>query len=300
MTGLVLAGSAEFKTKLNTSELFDPRLAAIVTKVVDVSYGGENGFNQAIELSAEAYTLTAQQFVFLNSRWWGGGGRGLEFFHTKLLHFYSLSNVKFIREMKLLAAYFGEISRDTGKFCFGVADTLHALEAGAVEELIVWESLDITRYSLKNKETGEEMIKHMTETQAADQNAFQTPEGVELEVVDQISLLEWFANNFKDFGAKLSFVTNRSQEGSQFCKGFGGIGGTNSMWLSYSFLYLYYSDRIFPDTPNRNHLECSSASLPTGLRCYGWARRRRRVLGWWFGWFWALKGQRNCNSRLDR
>jgi peptide chain release factor subunit 1 len=27
------------------------------------------------------------------------------------------------------------------------------------------------------------------------------------------------------FGAKLEFVTNRSAEGSQFCKGFGGIGG---------------------------------------------------------------------------
>ena len=34
-----------------------------------------------------------------------------------------------------------------------------------------------------------------------------------------------FANNYKNFGAALEFVTNRSQEGSQFVKGFGGIGG---------------------------------------------------------------------------
>lgn len=38
-------------------------------------------------------------------------------------------------------------------------------------------------------------------------------------------MLEWFANNYKKFGAALEFITNRSQEGSQFCKGFGGIGG---------------------------------------------------------------------------
>jgi len=38
-------------------------------------------------------------------------------------------------------------------------------------------------------------------------------------------LVEWFANNYKTFGAALEFVTNRSQEGSQFVKGFGGIGG---------------------------------------------------------------------------
>ena len=37
-------------------------------------------------------------------------------------------------------------------------------------------------------------------------------------------MLEWLANNYKNFGCKLEFVTNRSQEGSQFCRGFGGIG----------------------------------------------------------------------------
>jgi peptide chain release factor subunit 1 len=38
-------------------------------------------------------------------------------------------------------------------------------------------------------------------------------------------LLEWFAEKYKDFGAALEFVTNKSQEGAQFVKGFGGIGG---------------------------------------------------------------------------
>jgi len=44
--GIVLAGSADFKTELNLSDMFDPRLVAKVISVVDVSYGGENGFNQ--------------------------------------------------------------------------------------------------------------------------------------------------------------------------------------------------------------------------------------------------------------
>ena len=38
-------------------------------------------------------------------------------------------------------------------------------------------------------------------------------------------LLEWFANNYKKFGATLEIVTDKSQEGAQFVKGFGGIGG---------------------------------------------------------------------------
>merc|ERR1719447_1594020 len=75
IAGLVMAGSADFKTELSGSDMFDPRLQTKVLKLVDVSYGGENGFNQAIELSQEC-----------------------------------LANVKFIQEKKLIGKYFDEIS----------------------------------------------------------------------------------------------------------------------------------------------------------------------------------------------
>ena len=39
VTGLVLAGSADFKTELSQSDMSDQRLAAKIIKVVDVSYG---------------------------------------------------------------------------------------------------------------------------------------------------------------------------------------------------------------------------------------------------------------------
>ena len=83
--GLVLAGSAAFKTELAQSDLFDKRLAAIVIAIVDVSYGGENGFNQAITLASDA-----------------------------------LSNVKFVAEKKLISNFFEEIAQDTGMIVFGV------------------------------------------------------------------------------------------------------------------------------------------------------------------------------------
>lgn len=59
------------------------RLQAKIIKLVDVSYGGENGFNQAIELAAE-----------------------------------SLQNVKFIQEKKLIGRYFDEISQVGLSFVF--------------------------------------------------------------------------------------------------------------------------------------------------------------------------------------
>lgn len=127
---LIIAGSADFKTELTTSDLFDRRLEQILIKpMLDIAYGGENGFNQAIELASE-----------------------------------TLRNVKFIREKKLISKFLEEVSQDTGKYCFGMTETLQCLEMGAVE-------------------------------------------------------------NYKTYGTKLEFVSDRSQEGNQFAKGFGGIGG---------------------------------------------------------------------------
>ncbi len=42
VAGLVLAGSAEFKTELSDSDMFDQRLKAAVLAVVDVSYGASS------------------------------------------------------------------------------------------------------------------------------------------------------------------------------------------------------------------------------------------------------------------
>ena len=68
--------------------------------------------------------------------------------------------------------YFDEISQDTGKYCFGVEDTLKALELGAVETLICWENLDITRFVLKNHQTGEEKVLHLNPEQEKDKTHF--------------------------------------------------------------------------------------------------------------------------------
>lgn len=97
---------------------------------------------------------------------------------------------------------------------------------GAVETLICWENLDIQRYVLKNHSTGEEKILHLSTEQEKDMTHFTDKEtGVELELEENMPMLEWLANNYKNFGATLEIITDRSQEGSQFVRGFGGIGG---------------------------------------------------------------------------
>eukprot|EP00889_Picochlorum_renovo_P008823 jgi/Picre1/35853/NNA_003313.t1 len=95
---------------------------------------------------------------------------------------------------------------------------------GAVETLIVWENLEITRLVYKTPD-GAQDVKYLSKEQEGDGEHYQDSDGSTLEVVDKMPLLEWLAENYKQFGCKLEFVTNKSQEGSQFCRGFGGIGG---------------------------------------------------------------------------
>lgn len=189
VSGLILAGSADFKTELSQSDMFDQRLQAKILNVVDVSYGGENGFNQAIELSAEV-----------------------------------LANVKFIQEKKLIGKYFEEISQDTGKYVFGVDDTLKALEMGAVEILIVWENLDVVRYVLKNSVTGEVVVKHLTKEQESDQSNFRTRA-----VMQSLRLwrkrLCWsgLRTSTRDLGVRLSLLPISRRKGRSFVEGLVGL-----------------------------------------------------------------------------
>lgn len=191
VSGLILAGSADFKNELSASDMFDQRLTPIVLKLVDIAYGGDNGFNQAIELSQEC-----------------------------------LQSVKLVQEKKLVSQFFEEIAMDSGKYCFGVDETLKALEMGAVHTLIVWENLEHNRVVMRNPQTSQDKVYFLKPSQEKDEKLYKDVEtGVTLEVADRLTMTEWLANSYKGFGCVLEFVTNRSQEGAQFCKGFGGIGG---------------------------------------------------------------------------
>lgn len=159
VVGLVLAGSADFKTKLSQSGMFDPRLSSIVIKIVDVSYGFENGFNQAITLSEDA-----------------------------------LGSVKYVQEKKLISKFFEEINVDSPKIVFGVEDTMKMLEMSAVETLVLWENLEYVRASFKDPASETSLIvMHLKKGDLAqDAKTYKDPKTkAELQVVEVAPLNEW-------------------------------------------------------------------------------------------------------------
>ena len=126
----------------------------------------------------------------------------------------------------------------------------------------------LQRVTLKNHSTGEEKILFLNSEQEKDKTHFMDKEsGVELELEDNTPLLEWLANNYKRFGAALEIITgqkhffthnkitrflqrdltplciiDRSQEGSQYVRGFGGIGGMLRYLVDFQTLQSYEDD----------------------------------------------------------
>lgn len=164
--GIVIAGSADLKFVMQQSDHFEPRLKDRIITTVDVSYGFDQGFNQAISLAAD-----------------------------------SLTNVKFVQEKKVIGKFFEEIALDTGMITFGVQDTMKALELGALETMMLFENIEIMRYEIKNPVKNETKVFLLNAQQEEDPKYFKDAEtGVDMEVVSCESLADWLCLHYKDYG----------------------------------------------------------------------------------------------------
>ncbi len=187
--GIIIAGSSNFKADLEKNEILDQRVQEGVISLVDVSYGGENGLNEAIQLSAG-----------------------------------TLSNVKFMHEKTLLSDFYVNLKNEE-MVVFGPTDTIFSLECGAVDKLIIYEDLEYMRVEVKHPISGDTKILYLKPDQLDNPKHF-IHDGTELEVLDrETPLIEWLIDHYKDYGSALELVSNKSQEGFQFVEGFGGIGG---------------------------------------------------------------------------
>lgn len=186
VNSLIFAGCAGFKHDL--AKKFDSRVTDKILAYVDVQYGGENGFNQAIELAANV-----------------------------------LKDTKFVEEQRLLQSFFDLIVVD-GAYCYSAQPTIDALEQGLIETLIVWEELTDIRFELVSTEDAtKRKVAIKPAPSLADEKKPHVFPGYE--IVAQQPLLDWIFEHHKDFGAKLKLVSSVTSIASQFINGFGGLGG---------------------------------------------------------------------------
>jgi len=181
VAGIIIGGSADLKQELVGH--LDQRLARIVICVVDVQYGGDAGFNQAVKLTED-----------------------------------KLADMKYVREQKAVSKFFEAISQDH-LHCYGVRDTMYALESGTVETLLVWDKLVHIRTEVKSSTSGEKKVTYSLPDEQTEEAGARDWEAVSSE-----PLLDWLLEHHRDFGAAIEFVSDQSSVGSQFVHGFGGVG----------------------------------------------------------------------------
>ena len=103
---------------------------------------------------------------------------------------------------------------------------MKAIEMGALDTMMLFEAIEIMRYEIRNPVTQEVKVHYLNDQQAEDPKYFKDKEtGVDLEVIQVDQLGDWLVMNYKKFGINIDFITDKSSDGFQFCKGFGGIGG---------------------------------------------------------------------------
>lgn len=188
--GLIIAGCADFKVQVSESQHFDARLKKMVANLVDISYGGEQGFNQAIDLSKAC-----------------------------------LGKLKLVQETDIISKMYEDINLDTGKIVYGVEDTMRVFLDGAIEKLLCFDNLEDERVVLIDKKNGTELIKYLKPAQVSDFfDKEKHPENADYDIQEKEPLVDWLAEHHVDFGSEIVFVTDASPEGSQFVKGFGGLG----------------------------------------------------------------------------
>lgn len=179
--GIIIGGSADLKNDLFQSDLLDPRLKNTVIGIVDISYGGESGFNEAIHNGSHL-----------------------------------LTEMRFTEEKRIMSRYFQSIEKDENLTVNGVHETMSYLEMGLVDTLIVWDDLDLVRI-----QSGEGLVIYKSKKMDKDKRndtapSYDGPPG--------LPLIEILLSDYKNYGCKLEIVSDKTPQGHQFCKGFGGIG----------------------------------------------------------------------------
>jgi len=208
--GLILAGSADFKTKLRESQNLDYRLREVVLALIDVGYGMEQGFSEAIDKSSHI-----------------------------------LGNVKHVKEDTLLKEFMCHIERDTGLYCFGVEQTMAMLNCSGVEKLYLYEYLDLRRVTMREAEDeDEEYVFYIKPGQFINSDKFKSKKtGASLIQVEDILLLDYILENSSSFSASIHLISDKTERGTQFVNGLGGIAAT----LRYKFDVSYMPDFLYEE-----------------------------------------------------
>ena len=194
LEGIFIGGAGHTKIKLVDKGLLDHRIRDKIIELYDIGVSGEAGI-RAILMKAED----------------------------------KIANVKYIIEKKFIEKLMYNISRDTGLAAYGTKEVISALNAGAVQTLLVSEGLDDSKITVKCEQceyTSYEFVKQKkldATLSKLDKLSCPKCNSTRFSVSEIKEIIEELGEIAESLGTKIAMVSTETDEGETLKSTFGGI-----------------------------------------------------------------------------
>ncbi|MCK5022594.1 MAG: peptide chain release factor aRF-1 [Candidatus Aenigmarchaeota archaeon] len=187
LKGIIVGGPGGVKDRFVENKYMRYDIQKKVISVVDTSYVGEYGLEEAVNRSEEA-----------------------------------LAEASVMKEKKLLMRFFNALGKDNGLAVYGIKEVMEAVKLGTVEILLVTEKLDWVKASLECSKCGDSkevfMERKKAETMKCKKCNVLYDIKAEKDLTDEIIKLA------EEMSSEVEMISTDTKEGNQL-KEIGGIGG---------------------------------------------------------------------------
>ncbi len=185
LKGIIIGGPGPIKERFYEEKYLHYKLQQKVLGIKDISYTDEYGLEELVRRSEDI-----------------------------------LKEFEVMKEREVLNKFFEELKKD-GLVTYGLYNVLNALKAGAIDTLIISENYEIFKVKLKCQcgytEEKELESKDLEKQKCKNCNSI-------MQVVKKEDLIDILVEEAKNFGTKVLFVSNETQEGREFSNfGIGAI-----------------------------------------------------------------------------
>jgi peptide chain release factor subunit 1 len=194
LKGIILAGPGPTKYDFEKGEYLNYMLKNKIIDTIDTAYVEEQGVKEVVEKAPEI-----------------------------------MRKVRYIEEKQIMQQFLYEVGHDTGMITYGEAEVRKALEAGAVRTLLISETVDLLRVTVKCSACGyqEQHTIKSQELTSFEQSLVGKPcpkcQAPSLAVVEKQDIIDDLAQFAEYSNTDVEIISVETEEGQMLKNAFGGI-----------------------------------------------------------------------------
>ena len=194
LKGIIVGGPGPTKYDFEKGEYLNYMLKNKIIDTIDTAYVEEQGVKEVVEKAPEV-----------------------------------MRKVRYIEERKVMQQFLYEVGHDTGKITYGEEDVRRALEAGAVNILLLSEGLETTRVTIKCSACNHQE-EHTVKNKALvefEKSLVGKPcpkcHATSLNIFDKEDVIDDFAKLAEYTNTQVEVISTETEEGQMLKNSFGGV-----------------------------------------------------------------------------